>query len=42
MAWIYPFLLGMVYAFFFFVNGEAADLTNANIWMAVAYIVARK
>lgn len=43
MTWFIPFFLGLSYAFFGITgDNHFAFLTNANIWLAVAYIVARK
>ena len=44
MAWVIPFLLFLAYAFFGITGDNHVEvlLTNANIWLAVAYIVSHK
>lgn len=42
MVWLFPFLLGVAYAVCGIVMSDKQALINANIWMAAAYIVARK
>lgn len=42
MAWFVPFSLGVAHAIFGITTGDKQSLVSANVWMAVAYMVARK
>ena len=42
MAWLVPFSFGVAHAIFGITTGDKQSLVSANVWMAVAYMVARK
>lgn len=42
MAWFVPFSLGVAYGVFGITTSDKQLLISANVWMAVAYMVARK
>jgi hypothetical protein len=42
MVWLAPFSLGVAYGVFGIAMSDKQALISANVWMAVAYMVARK